>query len=98
MFDSGARCPGCWATTLIRTKQTGAYAAGECMNCRADRSGELPAGYPPADLPSNASNEGRPVSEQLPEGVKQLGGNWFELADGTRINGKKALQEALAAQ
>lgn len=42
MYQSEKKCPHCRATDLIRTEVTGAYQVGECVNCRLDRSAELP--------------------------------------------------------
>lgn len=87
MFDSGVRCPVCRGTALIRTEQTGRYGPGECMNCRADRSGELP-GQEKAAMPARAA-------KPLPEGVTALGFGRYRLADGSTIKGYDAMLAAV---
>lgn len=38
-----------------------------------------------------------PTADALPEGVTDLGGGWYQLADGTKAHGRKALDRALNA-
>lgn len=49
--------------------------------------------------PDEAPSEAPPGDDDaLPEGVTELGGGWYQIADGPKVHGRQALTDALAAK
>lgn len=65
----------------------------EAAAATGDAAGD---GDQPPAIEGTSGSEGADGEGALPEGVTETSPGWFQLADGTKVHGRKALDEALA--
>lgn len=86
------KCPHCRATGLVREEDLGGYKAGECFNCRFDRSDCLPGPVEAAEKATeivDAANKDEGGGVNSPAGVECLGAGWYQLPDRSKVRKTK---------
>jgi hypothetical protein len=100
--DEDGETPPASEETAAETPATADATSDQ--NPAAEPQGDEPKGdesqtegtTPPAETPTDPNAETTEDSDQLPEGVTDLGGGWYLLGDGeTKVHGRKQLAEAL---